>query len=67
MMNLLMEDYSIINFMIITKYYDSQTMNFIIISTQNKEAINEVYNTAVWDRETLVELLNYLKALLTQC
>jgi len=41
-----------INFMIITKYYESQRMNIITITTQNNEAINQVFNTAVIDRTT---------------
>lgn len=36
-------------------------MNVLAITTQNKEALNQVYNTAVGDRTTLIELLNYLK------
>lgn len=41
-------------------------MNVLAITTQNKEALNQVYNTAVGDRTTLVELVNYLKEYLTQ-
>ena len=41
-------------------------MNVLAITTQNKEALNQVYNTAVGDRTTLVELLNYLKEYLAE-
>ena len=41
-------------------------MNVLAITTQNKEALNQVYNTAVGDRITLVELLNYLQENLIQ-
>ena len=41
-------------------------MNILAITTKNKEALNQVYNTAVGDRTTLVELLNYLKENLSQ-
>ena len=41
-------------------------MNLLAITTQNKEALNQVYNTAVGDRITLVELLNYLQENLSQ-
>ena len=41
-------------------------MNVLAITTQNTEALNQVYNTAVGDRTTLVELVNYLKEYLTQ-
>ncbi len=40
-------------------------MNVLAITTQNKEALNQVYNTAVGDRTTLVELVNYLKTYLS--
>lgn len=36
-------------------------MNVLAITTQNEAALNQVYNTAVGDRTTLVELVNYLK------
>ena len=36
-------------------------MNVLAILTENKQALNEVYNTAVGDRTTLIELLGYLK------
>ena len=41
-------------------------MNVLAITTQNKEALNQIYNTAVGDRTTLVELLNYLKEYLAE-
>ena len=41
-------------------------MNVLAVSSQNKEALNQVYNTAVGDRTTLVELLNYLKEYLAE-
>ncbi len=40
-------------------------MNEKAILTENPEAINTVYNTAVGDRTTLNELVNYLKQFLT--
>ncbi len=36
-------------------------MNILAMITENKQALNEVYNTAVGDRTTLIELLGYLK------
>ena len=36
-------------------------MNFLAMSTENEKAVNEVYNTAVGDRTTLVELTELLK------
>lgn len=36
-------------------------MNFLALTTQNEEALNEVYNTAVGDRTNLVELTQLLK------
>lgn len=36
-------------------------MNLLSISTKNKEALNHVYNTAVGDRTTLVQLTDLLK------
>jgi len=41
-------------------------MNILALTTQNKEALNQVYNTAVGDRTTLIELVNYLKEYLTK-
>ena len=40
-------------------------MNVLAITTQNKEALNQVYNTAEGYRTTLVELVNYLKTYLS--
>lgn len=40
-------------------------MNEKAIVTENPEALNTVYNTAVGDRTTLNELVNYLKQFLT--
>lgn len=36
-------------------------MNLLAITTDNKEALNQVYNTAVGDRTTLVQLTDLLK------
>lgn len=36
-------------------------MNLLSITTENKEALNQVYNTAVGDRTTLVQLTGLLK------
>ncbi|SNS23248.1 UDP-N-acetylglucosamine 4-epimerase [Belliella buryatensis] len=36
-------------------------MNLLCLTTENKEALNQVYNTAVGDRTTLVSLVNLLK------
>jgi len=41
-------------------------MNELAMLTQNKGAVNTVYNTAVGDRTTLNELVAHLKALLTE-
>ena len=41
-------------------------MNMLAITTANAQALNEVYNTAVGDRTTLVELVNYLKQFLSE-
>lgn len=40
-------------------------MNFLAITTQNPEAINTVYNTAYGDRNTLNDLVSYLKEYLS--
>lgn len=40
-------------------------MNVLAITTENEVALNQVYNTAVGDRTTLVELVNYLKKYLS--
>ncbi len=39
-------------------------MNLLALTTSNKEALNEVYNTAVGDRTNLVELTKLLKKFL---
>ena len=42
----------------------SKSINFdecLAITTNNEFALNQVYNTAVGDRTTLVSLVNYLK------
>jgi UDP-N-acetylglucosamine 4-epimerase len=41
-------------------------MNELAMTTQNPEAINTVYNTAVGDRNTLNDLMNYLKEYLSE-
>lgn len=41
-------------------------MNLLALTTTNKEALNEVYNTAVGDRTNLVELTQLLKKHLSQ-
>lgn len=41
-------------------------MNELAISTDNPEAVNTVYNTAVGDRTTLNQLVDYLKELLSE-
>lgn len=41
-------------------------MNLLALTTSNKEALNEVYNTAVGDRTNLVELTQLLKKHLSQ-
>src|SRR5690606_39642162 len=41
-------------------------MNERAMLTNNEEAVNTVYNTAVGDRTTLNELVEYLKELLTE-
>lgn len=41
-------------------------MNLLALTTENKEALNEVYNTAVGDRTTLVQLTDLLKAFLSK-
>ena len=41
-------------------------MNVLAISTQNKASLNQIYNTAVGDRTTLVELVNFLKIYLAE-
>jgi len=41
-------------------------MNVLAVTSENEKALNEVYNTAVGDRTTLVELTNYLKKYLSE-
>ena len=41
-------------------------MNLLALSTENDEAVNEIYNTAVGDRTTLVELTKLLKEYLSK-
>lgn len=41
-------------------------MNVLAITTNTEDALNQVYNTAVGDRTTLLELTGYLKKYLTQ-
>ncbi len=41
-------------------------MNLLALTTANKEALNEVYNTAVGDRTNLLELTNLLKEYLSK-
>ena len=41
-------------------------MNELAMLTTNPDAVNTVYNTAVGDRTTLIELVNYLKEFLTE-
>ncbi|GHV32053.1 epimerase [Bacteroidia bacterium] len=40
-------------------------MNLLALSTENKEALNTVYNTAYGERTTLNQLVNYLKKYLS--
>ncbi|MDX1701622.1 MAG: LPS biosynthesis protein WbpP, partial [Melioribacteraceae bacterium] len=40
-------------------------MNLLAITTENKDALNEVYNTAVGDRTNLLELTQLLKKYLS--
>lgn len=40
-------------------------MNTLCLTTENKNALNQIYNTACGDRTTLLELVNYLKKLLS--
>ncbi|WP_010228336.1 SDR family oxidoreductase [Gillisia marina] len=41
-------------------------MNLLALTSENKEALNEVYNTAVGDRTNLLELTTLLKEFLTK-
>ena len=40
-------------------------MNLLALSTKNKAAVNQVYNTAYGDRATINQLVSYLKEFLT--
>ena len=40
-------------------------MNLLSLSTNNKEAVNQVYNTAYGDRATINQLVSYLKEFLS--
>ena len=41
-------------------------MNLLALSTDNKLALNQIYNTAVGDRTTLVQLVHSLKKYLSK-
>ncbi len=41
-------------------------MNELAMLTENEEAVNTVYNTAVGDRTTLIQLVHYLKEFLSE-
>jgi UDP-N-acetylglucosamine 4-epimerase len=41
-------------------------MNMLAISTENREAVNQVYNTAYGERTTLNQLVSYLKEYLSE-
>ncbi len=41
-------------------------MNLLALFTENNEALNQIYNTAVGDRTTLNQLLDYLKSSLSK-
>ena len=41
-------------------------MNMLALTTQNPEAVNQVYNTAFGERTTLNELVEYLKEFLSE-
>src|SRR5690606_29462668 len=41
-------------------------MNLLALTTENQDALNEVYNTAVGDRTNLLELTNLLKKYLSK-
>lgn len=41
-------------------------MNLLALTTQNKEAVNQVYNTAFGERATLNDLVQYLKEYLSE-
>ena len=41
-------------------------MNILSLTTENKDALNQIYNTACGNRTTLLELVNYLKKILSK-
>jgi UDP-N-acetylglucosamine 4-epimerase len=41
-------------------------MNFLALTTTNESALNQIYNTAVGDRTTLVQLVHSLKKYLSK-
>lgn len=41
-------------------------MNILTLTTENKGALNQIYNTAVGDRTTLVQLIHSLKKYLSK-
>jgi len=41
-------------------------MNFLALTTTNESALNQIYNTAVGDRTTLVQLMHSLKKYLSK-
>ena len=41
-------------------------MNVLALTIENKAALNQVYNTAVGDRTTLLQLVNYIKHYLSK-
>ena len=41
-------------------------MNVLCLTTQNEEALNQIYNTACGERTTLIQLVDYLKKYLSE-
>lgn len=41
-------------------------MNVLCMTTENKEALNQIYNTACGERTTLIQLVNYLKKYISE-
>ena len=41
-------------------------MNVLCMTTENKKALNQIYNTACGERTTLVQLVEYLKIYLSE-
>ena len=41
-------------------------MNVLCMTTENKEALNQIYNTACGERTTLIQLVDYLKKYLSK-